>query len=103
MRRTRMPSLLEDDKDGILVRRMGEIVDGEYQRLVLESGAYIREHFFGKYPELLKMVKHLSDEQLQKLGRGGHDPAKVFAAYKAAVEHRGQPTVILAKTVKGYG
>jgi pyruvate dehydrogenase E1 component len=95
--------LLERDKDGLLVRRMGEVVDGEYQRYIVESGAYIREHFFGKYPELLKMVEHLSDEQLQRLGRGGHDPVKVYAAYKAAVEHRAQPTVILAKTVKGYG
>jgi pyruvate dehydrogenase E1 component len=95
--------LLEHDKEGLLVRRMGEVVDGEYQRLIVEGGAYIREHFFGKYPELLKMVDHLSDEQLSRLGRGGHDPAKVYAAYKAAVEHAGQPTVILAKTVKGYG
>src|SRR5205807_1657525 len=75
----------------------------EYQRYSIESGAYIREHFFGKYPELLKLVEHLTDEQLQKLSRGGHDPEKVYAAYKAAVEHTGQPTVILAKTVKGYG
>jgi pyruvate dehydrogenase E1 component len=95
--------LLANDRDGLLVQRMDEVVDGEYQRLVVESGDYIREHFFGKYPELRKMVDHLSDEQLRKLGRGGHDPAKVYSAYKAAVEHRGQPTVILAKTVKGYG
>jgi pyruvate dehydrogenase E1 component len=95
--------LLEQDKDGWLVRRMGETVDGEWQRYSAESGAYIRKHFFGKYPELLKLVEHLSDEQLQKLGRGGHDPEKVYAAYKAAVSHRGSPTVILAKTVKGYG
>jgi pyruvate dehydrogenase E1 component len=95
--------LLEHDKDGLLVRRMGEVVDGEYQKYLVESGAYIREHFFGKYPELLKMVEHLSDEQLRKLGRGGHDPEKVYAAYHAAVEHKGSPTVILAKTVKGYG
>src|SRR5262249_44754813 len=95
--------LLEHDKDGLLVRRMGEVVDGEYQKYLVESGAYIREHFFGKYPELLKMVEHLSDEQLRKLGRGGHDPEKVYAAYQAALEHRGSPTVILAKTVKGYG
>src|SRR5205807_3247874 len=75
----------------------------EYQRYSIESGAYIREHFFGKYPELLKLVEHLTDEQLQKLSRGGHDPEKVYAAYKAAVEHHGAPTVILAKTIKGYG
>src|SRR5262249_6188965 len=69
----------------------------------VESGAYIRQHFFGKYPELLKLVEHLSDEQIAKLKRGGHDPAKVYAAYKAAVEHKGSPTVILVSTVKGYG
>src|SRR5262249_14204164 len=74
-----------------------------YQKYLVESGAYIRQHFFGKYPELLKLVEHLSDEQLRKLGRGGHDPEKVFAAYQAAVAHQGSPTVILAKTVKGYG
>ena len=95
--------LLERDKTGLLVQRMGEVVDGEYQKYTVEGGAYIREHFFGKYPELLKLVEHLSDEQLTKLKRGGHDPDKVYAAYKAAVEHRGQPTVILAHTVKGYG
>jgi pyruvate dehydrogenase E1 component len=95
--------LLAQDKDGLLVKRMGEVVDGEYQKLGIESGAYIREHFFGKYPQLLKMVEHMSDDQLRKLGRGGHDPEKVYAAYKAAVDHNGSPTVILAKTVKGYG
>src|SRR5579875_3346364 len=95
--------LLERDKTGLLVQRMGEVVDGEFQKYTVESGAYIREHFFGKYPELLKLVENLSDEQLCKLKRGGHDPVKVYAAYKAAVEHRGQPTVILAHTVKGYG
>ncbi|HJT78053.1 MAG TPA: pyruvate dehydrogenase (acetyl-transferring), homodimeric type, partial [Gemmataceae bacterium] len=95
--------LLEADKSGLLVRRMGEVVDGEYQRFAVEGGAYTREHFFGKYPELLKLVEHLSDEQIRKLGRGGHDPEKVYNAYKAAVEHRGSPTVILAKTIKGYG
>jgi len=95
--------LLAQDKDGILVQRMGEVVDGEYQKLSIESGAYIRQHFFGKYPALLNMVEHLSDDQLRKLGRGGHDPEKVYAAYRAAVEHSGSPTVILAKTVKGYG
>src|SRR5262245_544060 len=95
--------LLERDKDGLLVKRMEEVPDGEYQRYVVESGGYIRKHFFGKYPELLKLVEHLSDEQLRRLTRGGHDPEKVYTAYKAAVEHKGSPTVILAKTIKGYG
>ncbi len=96
-------TLLERDKSGLLVQRMGEVVDGEFQKYTVEGGAYIREHFFGKYPELLRLVENLSDDQLCKLKRGGHDPVKVYAAYKAAVEHRGQPTVILAHTVKGYG
>ena len=96
-------SLLAQDHDGILVKRMGEVVDGEYQKYTVAGGAYIREHFFGVDERLLEMVKHLTDEQLAKLGRGGHDPAKVYAAYKAAVEHKGAPTVILAKTIKGYG
>ena len=95
--------LLERDTDGALVARMNEVVDGQYQKYTVESGAYIREHFFGKSPELRKLVEHLSDEQLRKLRRGGHDPEKVYAAYKAAVEHVGSPTVILAKTIKGYG
>src|SRR5262249_34105888 len=95
--------LLLRDKSGLLVKRMGEVVDGEYQKLATETGAYIREHFFGKYPELRKLVEHLSDEQIRKLTRGGHDPIKVYAAYKTAVEHKGSPTVILAKTIKGYG
>jgi len=95
--------LLAQDKDGLLVKRMGEVVDGEYQKLGIESGAYIRQNFFGKYPELLRLVEHMSDDQLRKLGRGGHDPEKVYAAYRAAVEHTDAPTVILAKTVKGYG
>jgi pyruvate dehydrogenase E1 component len=95
--------LLEHDKSGLLIQRMEETVDGEWQRYSAESGAYIRKHFFGKYPELLKLVEHLSDEQLRKLSRGGHDPEKVYAAYQAAVSHQGSPTVILAKTVKGYG
>jgi pyruvate dehydrogenase E1 component len=95
--------LLARDKAGLLVQRMGEVVDGEFQKYTVESGAYIRQHFFGKHPELLKLVEHLSDEQLRKLSRGGHDPEKVYAAFKAAVEHRGTPTVILAHTVKGYG
>ncbi len=100
---TEWDELLAADKTGLLVKRMGEVVDGEFQKYTVESGAYIREHFFGKYPELLKLVEHLSDEQLSKLKRGGHDPVKVYAAYKAAVEHHGAPTVILAHTVKGYG
>ncbi|MCY2980206.1 MAG: pyruvate dehydrogenase (acetyl-transferring), homodimeric type [Planctomycetota bacterium] len=95
--------LLEKDESGLLAQRMTEVVDGQYQKYVGMSGAYIREHFFGKYPELLKLVENYSDEKLEKMKRGGHDPEKVYAAYKAAVEHRGQPTVILAKTIKGYG
>ena len=82
---------------------MEEAVDGDYQKYSVEPGSYTRKHFFGKYPELLKLVNHLTDEQIHKLLRGGHDSRKVYAAYKAAVEHKGQPTVILAKTVKGYG
>jgi len=96
-------SLLAKDGDGLLVKRMGETVDGLYQKYSVESGAYFRERFFGVDPRLLEMVKHLSDEQLNKMRRGGHDPDKVYAAYKAAVEHKGSPTVILARTVKGYG
>ncbi len=95
--------LLAKDKGGLLVRRMGEVVDGEYQKYVVSSGAYIREHFFGKYPELLEMARGLSDDELRRMRRGGHDPEKVYAAYRAAVEHRGAPVVILAKTIKGYG
>ena len=95
--------LLARDRDGLLVRRMEEVVDGEYQKYAVEGGAYIREHFFGKYPELLKMVEHMSDEELANLKRGGHDPVKVFAAYKAASEFKCAPTVVIAKTVKGYG
>jgi pyruvate dehydrogenase E1 component len=95
--------LLAKDNDGLLVKRMGEVVDGEYQKYTVESGAYIREHFFGTDPRLLEIVSHLSDEQLRKLRLGGHDPEKVYAAYKAAVEHKGSPTVILARTIKGYG
>jgi pyruvate dehydrogenase E1 component len=95
--------LLAKDTTGLLAKRMEEVVDGEYQKYVVEPGSYVRKHFFGKYPELLRLVNHLSDEQLKKLMRGGHDPVKVFAAFKAATEHQGSPTVILAKTVKGYG
>jgi pyruvate dehydrogenase E1 component len=82
---------------------MEEVVDGEYQNYKSKDGAFVREHFFGKYPELLEMVSDMTDQDIWRLSRGGHDPRKVFAAYKAAVEHKGQPTVILAKTVKGYG
>ena len=96
-------ALLEKDHDGLLVKRMGEVVDGEYQKYAVESGDYVRKHFWGADPRLLEMVEHLSDEQLKKLTLGGHDPVKVYAAYKAAVEHTGQPTVILARTIKGYG
>jgi pyruvate dehydrogenase E1 component len=100
---TEWDSILERDTEGLLVKRMGELVDGEYQKLVVSSGAYVREHFFGSSPQLLKLVEPLSDEQLRRLRLGGHDPRKVYAAFKAAVEHRGSPTVILARTIKGYG
>ncbi len=95
--------LLAKDRDGLLVKRMGEIVDGQYQKYAVESGAYVREHFWGADPRLLEMVRHLSDDQLKKLTLGGHDSIKVYNAYKAAVEHKGSPTVILARTIKGYG
>ncbi|MBS1854853.1 MAG: pyruvate dehydrogenase (acetyl-transferring), homodimeric type [Acidobacteria bacterium] len=95
--------LLARDHNGLLRKRMAEVVDGEWQTYVTKGGAYIRQHFFGKYPELLDMVSHLSDEELGKLRRGGHDPKKVYNAYKRAVETKGQPTLILAHTVKGYG
>lgn len=95
--------LLTRDKQGLLVKRMGEVVDGEYQKYTVMPGEYIREHFFGKYPELEQMVRGLSDDELKKLRRGGHDPEKVYAAYKEAVATKGKPTVILAKTIKGYG
>ena len=95
--------LLAKDDEGLLVKRMGEVVDGWYQKYTVEGGAYARKHFFGADPRLLKMVETYSDEQIHKMLRGGHDPQKVYAAYKAAVEHKGGPTVILAKTIKGYG
>jgi pyruvate dehydrogenase E1 component len=95
--------LLEKDEDGLLVRRMGEVVDGEYQKYVVSPGSYIREKFFGTDPRLLKMVENYSDDEIRKLRRGGHDPAKVYAAYHEAVHHSGSPVVILAKTIKGYG
>lgn len=96
-------TLLEQDKTGLLLKRMNETLDGESQNHVVRGGKYIREHFFGKYPELMKLVEKYSDEYLEKMKRGGHDPEKVYAAFKAAVEHKGAPTVILAKTIKGYG
>jgi pyruvate dehydrogenase E1 component len=95
--------LFERDTNGLLVQRLGEMVDGEYQKFVVESGAYIRQHAFGTDPRLLKIVEDVSDEALRILRTGGHDPRKVYAAYKAAVEHKGSPTVILARTIKGYG
>jgi len=95
--------LLEADTKGLLRQRMDEILDGEMQRYNVSEGAEIRQHFFGKYPELLELVAGYSDEQIAKLRRGGHDPAKVYAAYKSAVEHKKTPTVILAQTIKGYG
>ncbi len=95
--------LLAKDKTGLLLKRMEEVVDGEYQTYKSRDGAYVRQHFFGKYPELLELVADMSDDEIWRLNRGGHDPHKVFAAYAAANKHKGQPTVILAKTVKGYG
>ncbi len=97
-------ALLEKDTTGLLVKRMNEVVDGQYQKYARMPGSYIREHFFGKYPELLKLVENYSDEKLEKMRRGGHDPEKVYAAYKMATELKnGRPTVVLAKTIKGYG
>ncbi len=95
--------LLAMDHDGLLRQRMMEAVDGDYQNYKSKDGGYVREHFFGKYPELKAMVAKMSDRDIWRLNRGGHDPNKVYAAYHAAVNHQGQPTVILAKTVKGYG
>jgi pyruvate dehydrogenase E1 component len=95
--------LLAKDTDGLLVQRMGEVVDGQYQKYTVSSGEYIRKHFFGTRPELLAMVADLTDAKLRRMRRGGHDPEKAYAAFKAAVEHVGAPTVILAKTIKGYG
>ncbi len=95
--------LFAKDVDGKLVKRLGEIVDGQYQKYSVESGKYIREHLCNGDPDLIKMLEGLSDEQLRKMKRGGHDPEKVYAAYKMAIEHKGSPTVILAKTIKGYG
>ncbi len=95
--------LLVKDKTGLLLKRMEEVVDGEYQTYKSKDGAYVRQHFFGKYPELLELVADMSDDDIWRLNRGGHDPFKMYAAYAAASKHKGQPTVILAKTVKGYG
>jgi pyruvate dehydrogenase E1 component len=95
--------LLAADKEGVLVKRMEEVPDGQYQKYTVSDGAYIRKDFFGTDPRLLELVKHYSDEQLRRLRRGGHDPEKVYAAYKAAVENQGSPTVVLAQTIKGYG
>ncbi len=95
--------LLEKDDTGLLVKRMDEVLDGEMQNFTLKKGDYVREHFFGKYPELLKLVEGYSDEQLGRLTRGGHDPDKVYAAYKNAISQDEKPTVILAHTIKGYG
>ncbi|HJS90017.1 MAG TPA: pyruvate dehydrogenase (acetyl-transferring), homodimeric type [Steroidobacteraceae bacterium] len=100
---SRWDPLLARDNQGLLRRVMEECVDGEYQNFKAKGGAYTREHFFGKYPELKAMVANMSDEEIWRLNRGGHDPRKVYAAYAAAMAHKGQPTVILAKTVKGFG
>lgn len=95
--------LFAQDKSGIMLKRMEEALDGDYQNYRAKGGAYVREHFFGKYPELAAMVEKMTDEDIWRLNRGGHDQQKVYAAYASAVKHKGQPTVILAKTVKGYG
>src|SRR3954451_16859298 len=100
---SRWDPLLAADDEGLLVQRMEEAVDGEYQDFKSKDGAYVREHFFGAYPELKKMVEHMTDDEVWLLNRGGHDAQKVYAAYHAAAHHQGQPTVILAKTIKGYG
>ena len=95
--------LLEADETGILVKTLGEVVDGQFQKYSVETGEYVRNDFFGRHPDLLKLVEHLSDSQLEELRRGGHDPIKVYAAYHAATEHKGAPSVVLAHTVKGFG
>ena len=95
--------LLAKDNSGLLIKRMGEAVDGEYQAFKAKGGSYVREKFFGKYPELLELVSQMTDRDIWKLNRGGHDPHKVYAAYHSAMENKGTPTVILAKTIKGYG
>ena len=95
--------LLANDKKGLLVKRMNEAVDGEYQAFKAKGGSYVREKFFGKYKELKDMVSAMTDQDIWKLNRGGHDPHKVYAAYHQAVNNVGKPTVIIAKTIKGYG
>ena len=95
--------MFEKDTSGLLLKRIEEIVDGELLKYVVEGGAYIRKHFFGKYPELLKLVEHLTDQDIEKLRLGGHDPVKVYSAFSEAVKHKESPTVILARTIKGYG
>lgn len=95
--------LFEKDKNGLLAKRMEEVIDGDFLKYIVKGGGYIREHFFGTSKELLKLVEHLSDDELWRLSAGGHDPAKVYAAYYEAVNHKEQPTVILARTIKGYG
>jgi pyruvate dehydrogenase E1 component len=95
--------LIAKDRSGLLLKRMEECVDGEYQTFKSKDGAYVRKHFFGKYPELLELVANMTDDDIWRLNRGGHDPHKIYAAYAAATQHTGQPTVILAKTIKGYG
>ncbi|HHF7343789.1 TPA: pyruvate dehydrogenase (acetyl-transferring), homodimeric type [Legionella feeleii] len=99
----RWDPLFARDDTGIMQKRMEECVDGDYQSYKANDGAYVREHFFGQYPELKKLVANMSDDEIWRLNRGGHDPQKVFAAYAQAVKHKGSPTVILAKTIKGYG
>jgi pyruvate dehydrogenase E1 component len=99
----RWDPLFTQDTQGLMQKRMQECVDGDFQSYKANDGAFVREHFFGQYPELKKMVEHLSDEEIWRLNRGGHDAQKVYAAYAAAIAHEGRPTVILAKTVKGYG
>ncbi len=99
----RWDTLLHTDTSGMLVKLMGETIDGDYQTYKSRNGAYVRENFFGRYPETRKLVEHMSDDDVWRLNRGGHDPYKVYAAYKAAAESTGGPTVILAKTIKGYG
>ncbi len=100
---TEWDDIIRRDHTGLLLKRMEECVDGDYQKYIVEPGSYTRRHFFGKYPQLLELVNHLTDEQISKLLRGGHDVRKMYAAYEAATGHKGQPTVVLAKTVKGYG
>src|ERR1700730_14982545 len=100
---SRWDPLLAADHTGMLVKLMGETLDGDYQTYKSRDGAYVREHFFGRYPETRKLVEHMTDDEVWALNRGGHDPYKVYAAYKGGSEHKGAPTVILAKTIKGYG